>query len=86
MCKVSTFPTGYRLSRPFRPSLVDKAWFNNREEGESSVEITRQLAILFLQNQIEKNQWLEEYFPKQMEVYHHAIEQTREQLLNQINV
>ena len=44
-----------------------KAWFNNREEGESSVEITRQLAILFLQNQIEKDQWLEEYFPKQME-------------------
>lgn len=63
-----------------------KAWFNNRGEGESSVEITRQLAILFLQNQIEKDQWLEEYFPKQMEVYHHAIEQTREQLLNQINV
>jgi hypothetical protein len=86
MCKVSTFPTGYVY--PDRSGLRwwTKAWFNNREEGESSVEITRQLAILFLQNQIEKNQWLEEYFPKQMEVYHHAIEQTREQLLNQINV
>ena len=29
---------------------------------------------------------LEEYFPKQMEVYHHAIEQTREQLMNQLNM
>jgi len=29
---------------------------------------------------------LEEYFPKQMEVYHHAIEQTREQLMNQMNM
>ena len=60
-----------------------KAWFNNRKEGEVSVEITRQLAIRFIQNQIEKDEWLEEYFPKQMEIYHNAIQQTREQLLKQ---
>ena len=60
-----------------------KAWFNNRKEGEASVEITRQLAIQFIKNQIEKDDWLEEYFPKQMEIYHNAIQQTREQLLKQ---
>ena len=49
----------------------------------SSVEIERQQAILFIRDRIEKDEWLTEYFPKQMEVYHHAIEQTKEQLLNQ---
>ena len=34
----------------------------------------------------EKDAWLEEFFPKQMEVYHNAIEQTKEQLLKQINM
>lgn len=63
-----------------------KAWFNNREEGECSVEIELQQAILFIHNRIEKDSWLEEYFPKQMEVYHQAIEQTREQILGQLNV
>lgn len=63
-----------------------KAWFNNREEGECSVEIELQQAILFIHDRIEKDSWLEEYFPKQMEVYHQAIEQTREQILGQLNV
>ena len=60
-----------------------KAWFNNRKDGEASVEISRQLAILFIHNEVEKDEWLEEHFPKQMEIYHNAIQQTREQLLNQ---
>lgn len=63
-----------------------KAWFNNKEEGEASVEISRQVAIRFIQDEIGKDAMLEEYFPKQMEVYHQAIEQTREQLLNQMNM
>lgn len=63
-----------------------KAWFNNKEEGEASVEISRQVAVRFIQDEIEKDAMLEEYFPKQMEVYHQAIEQTREQLLNQMNM
>jgi len=63
-----------------------KAWFNNRDEGECSVEIEWQQAIQFIQNRIDKDLWLEEYFPKQMEVYHHAIEQTKEQLLQQLNI
>ena len=56
-----------------------KAWFNNRE-------ISRQVAVKFIQDLIDKDTMLEEYFPKQMEVYHHAIEQTKEQLLQQMNL
>ena len=63
-----------------------KAWFNNQEEGENSIEITRLTAVRFLQSQIDKDTMLEEYFPKQMEVYRNAIEQTRVQLLKQINI
>ncbi len=47
------------------------------------MEISRQNALLFIRNQVEKDEWLEENFPKQMEVYHNAIRQTREQLLAQ---
>ena len=65
--------------------LWTKAWLNNREEGEHSVEIDRMAAIRFIQDRIEKDEWLEEFFPKQMEIYHNAIEQTKEQLLNQLN-
>lgn len=63
-----------------------KAWFNNREEGETSVEIEREQAIRFIHDKVEKDVWLDEFFPKQMEVYRHAIEQTKEQLLKQINI
>jgi len=42
--------------------------------------------VRFIQDRIEKDAWLEEFFPKQMEVYHNAIEQTKEQLLKQINM
>ena len=56
-----------------------KAWFNGSEKGEAAID-------KFINENIEKDEWLEEYFPKQMEVYHNAIEQTREQLLNQINL
>ena len=63
-----------------------KAWFNNSEAGESAIEIERELAIKFINDNLEKDAWLEEYFPKQMEVYHNAIEQTREQILNQLNL
>ena len=45
----------------------------------------RMAAIRFIQDRIEKDEWLEEFFPKQMEIYHNAIEQTKEQLLNQLN-
>ena len=58
-----------------------KAWFNNREIGESAVEIERPRAMEFIVGDIDKDAWLEEYFPKPMEIYHSAIEQTRQQIL-----
>lgn len=63
-----------------------KAWFNGSEDGEAAVEIERQTAVQFIQEQIDKDKMLEDYYPKQMEVYHNAIEQTKEQLLKQLNV
>lgn len=57
-----------------------KAWFNNRNEGEAAVEITRQIAFNFMADEIHKDAMLEEYFPKQMQIYHQAIDQTREQI------
>lgn len=60
-----------------------KSWFNNNEDGEPAIEIERDQAIRFLMSQINKEEWLEEYYPKQMEMYHNAIEQTKEQLLQQ---
>ena len=61
-----------------------KAWFNGRKKGERAIEINRQQAIKFIMDIIEKDEWLEAYFPKQMEVLHAALAQTREQVINQI--
>ena len=58
-----------------------KAWFNNREKGEEVIEISREMAIKFIQGEISKDAWLERYYPKQMSIYHNAIEMTRKQLL-----
>ena len=61
-----------------------KAWFNNRADGEAAVEISKQVALSFWHDEIEKDAMLEEYFPKQMQAYHQAIEQTRQQLSQQM--
>jgi len=58
-----------------------KAWFNGRDKGEPAIEINRRMAISFINNQISKDDWLTRFFPKQMSVYHNAIDQTRRQLL-----
>lgn len=58
-----------------------KAWFNGREKGEPSIEITRQLAIAFIKDTISKDAWLSRFYPKQMSVCQKAVEQTRQQLL-----
>ncbi len=63
-----------------------KAWFNNREEGETSVEIERGRQYSSCGTTSRRTHELEEFFPRQMEVYHNAIEQTKEQLLKQINI
>ena len=61
-----------------------KAWFNGKNKGERAIEITRELAIKFIRDNIKKDEWLEVYFPKQMEVLHAALAQTREQVINQL--
>ena len=61
-----------------------KAWFNNRREGEKSVEINRVLAIQFINDEVLKDEWMEKYFPKQMEIYHQALSQTKQQIMEQI--
>lgn len=50
------------------------------------MEIERTQAVDFIHDHIGKDAWLEAFFPKQMEVYRNAIEQTKEQLLKQVNL
>lgn len=71
---------------PDRPGMRwwCKSWFNGKEEGEAAVEIERQIALQFLRHEMERDAMLEAYYPRQMEAYHNAIEQTKEQLLKQM--
>ena len=73
--KVSIYPDKFGIH------WWTKAWFNNKKKGEAAVEITRLQAIAFINDNIVKNDWLEQYFPRQMEVYHKAMAQTREQII-----
>ena len=47
------------------------------------MEITREQAIRFIWDNIDQAEGCERYFPEQMKMYHNAIQQTREQLLQQ---
>ena len=49
-------------------------------------EIEERMAVQFIHCQVDKDAWLEEHYPKQMEIYHNAIEQTKEQILQQYNI
>lgn len=64
--------------------MVDEAWFNGKAKGERAIEITRELAIKFIQDNIKKDEWLEEYYPQQMQILHAALAQTREQVIQQL--
>ena len=68
---------------PDRDGIVwwTKAWFNGKKKGERAVEISRQSAIDFINRNIIKDEWLEQFFPKQMQNLHAALEQTREQVI-----
>lgn len=68
---------------PDRDGIVwwTKAWFNGKQKGEKAIEITRQSAIDFINRNIIKDEWLEQFFPKQMQNLHAALEQTREQVI-----
>ena len=58
-----------------------KTWFNGKEKGERAIEITIQLANKFVNDEINIDDWLSRFYPKQMTVYHKAIAQARNQLL-----
>ena len=47
------------------------------------MEIEERMAVQFIHRQVDKDEWLEEHYPKQMEIYHNAIEQTKDQILRQ---
>lgn len=68
---------------PDRDGIVwwTKAWFNGKKKGERAIEISRQSAIDFINRNIIKDEWLEQFFPKQMQNLHAALEQTREQVI-----
>lgn len=61
-----------------------KAWFNNRDKSEPSVEIPPERAAEFLSGQAAKDEWLEEHYPRQMEACRAAVQQTKEQLIKQL--
>ena len=50
------------------------------------MEIEERMAVQFIHRQVDKDEWLEELYPRQMEIYHNAIEQTKEQILRQYNI
>lgn len=68
---------------PDRDGIVwwTKAWFNGKKKGERAIEISRQSAIDFINRNIVKDEWLEQFCPKQMQNLHAALEQTREQVI-----
>ena len=71
---------GLNAETAFRPSGIYGA-FNGREKGENAIEITRQLAMKFFNDEMSMDEWLSRFYPKQMTVYHKAISQARSQLL-----
>lgn len=58
-----------------------KAWFCGREKGEPAVEISRKLAIAFINNEITKDSWLTQFYPKLMNSVATALNNTRQQLV-----
>ena len=40
--------------------------------------------ITINQDNIKKDEWLEEYYPQQMQILHAALAQTREQVIQQL--
>ncbi len=63
-----------------------KSWFNGHKKGEKAIAIKREQVMAFLHDTISKDDWLEQYYPKQMQLYHQAMEQTTKQLLQAYNI
>ncbi|MCC8175998.1 MAG: hypothetical protein LIO91_06140 [Bacteroidales bacterium] len=58
-----------------------KSWFNNRQSGEPSVPIELWQAIKFILGRVDRDEWLDRYYPRQMQTCRDAINQTRDILL-----
>ncbi|MDU6554899.1 MAG: hypothetical protein E6507_08545 [Prevotella bivia] len=58
-----------------------KAWFNGNNKGETSIEITRELAIKYINDEITLKDWLARFYPKQMGIYYKALEETRKMMV-----
>lgn len=56
-----------------------KSWFNGSEKGEPAIEITRDMAIKFKNNEITRDTWLGRYYPKQMQNVKRAVTEARMQ-------
>lgn len=63
-----------------------KSWWNGSEDGEMAVEIEERVALEFLMRKLSKEHMLNEYYPKQVEMYKSAIAQAKETLLKQITI
>lgn len=73
--EVSIYPDNYGIH------WWTKAWFNRRKRGERAVAVTRPQAIAFIREEVTKDAWMERYFKTAMDIYHKALEQTREQII-----
>jgi len=62
-------------------SVPSPAQAERRELRFTGPQITRQLAVKFINDEILLDDWLARFYPKQMNVCHKAIEQARKQLL-----
>lgn len=71
----------YDVERTASVYYDNQGIFNGREKGENAIEITRQLAMKFFNDEMSMDEWLSRFYPKQMTVYRKAISQARSQLL-----
>jgi len=75
------------------PSKDGEYWwtnarFNNSEKKEPALSISKEDAVLFLQDEGDgkKDPFMEKYFPNQMRMYHEAIATARKQFEESIGV
>lgn len=55
-------------------------WFNGSDKGEKAVEISREMAVRWIQGLVSVDAWLSRYYPKQMGNVRQAIAMTRQHL------
>lgn len=64
-----------------------KSWFGNEKKGKRAVQITLMDAIEFINevvradSNLRKNEWLEKYYPKDMETLRNIYNQQKEMMM-----